>query len=70
MLGAIQIQDRNGKNLVLKLKTAFSLVASATEMLESCPTQANLLPSAEKLTEWTHPPPLKKENGILLPKIF
>ena len=50
---------------VFSLWVAMSLVASATEMLESCPTQANLLPSAEKLTEWTQPPPWKSENHII-----
>ena len=50
---------------VFSLWVAMSLVASATEMLESCPTQANLLPSAEKLTEWTQPPPWKSKNHII-----
>ena len=51
VLGEIQMQDSKGKNWVFSLCVAMSLVASATEMLESWPTQANLFPSAEKLTE-------------------
>ena len=40
---------------------AIPLVASATERELSCPTQANLVPSALKLTEWTQPPPWRLE---------
>ena len=62
VLGEIQMQDKSGKNWVFSLWVAMSLVASATEMPESWPTQANLLPSAEKLTEWTQPPPYEMKN--------
>ena len=45
---------------------AIPFVASATESDESCPTQASLLPSAEKLTECTQPPPwgIRKGNKV------
>ena len=54
--GEIQMQESKGKNCVFNLCVAMSLVASATEILASWPTQANLFPSEEKLTECTQPP--------------
>ena len=54
--GEIQMQESKGKNCVFNLCVAMSLVASATEILASWPTQANLFPSEEKFTECTQPP--------------
>merc|ERR1711874_632721 len=71
-----QVRVSIGSRSVLSFITIMSLAASATEMELSCPTQASLLPSPEKLTACTQPPPFwELENsvmrfpmGILLPQ--
>ena len=54
--GVTQDTEVKGKYCVLSCAFAISFVASATETLESCPTQQTLLPSPEKDTQCTHPP--------------
>lgn len=62
MIG-ISSSTMNSCNHKIKLLTyAIPLEASTTEMLESCPTQANFVPLAEKHTECTQPP--KYENKM------
>ena len=65
-LSVIQVRVSRGSRSVLSFITIMSLVASATEMELSCPTQASLDPSPEKLTAWTQPPPLAElENSVM-----
>merc|ERR1719481_452438 len=71
-----QVSVSSGSRSVRSLETTRSRPESATEILESCPTQASRDPSGEKLTEWIQPPPLfELENsarscpiGILVPQ--
>ncbi len=74
-VGDIQVRVSNGSRLNLSFIITIPLGASATAILESCPTQATLVPSWLNPTLWIQPPPLGElensairfANGIFAP---
>lgn len=52
-------QAIKGKKSPLMVAILLSLAAFTTLILESCPTQASLVPDAEKLTPCTQPPEIQ-----------
>lgn len=74
-VGDIQVRVSNGSRLNFSFIITIPLGASATAILESCPTQATLVPSWLNPTLWIQPPPvgelensaIRFANGIFAP---